>query len=101
VVSNTSSLSSESSSSEFVSASPLPILELVISPELPDIPEMPEVEAAQQMMELAVTGPRLGTSADILLYILWCCVADSADCDIFGAGVGDGNVADVVLRQMV
>jgi hypothetical protein len=70
VVSFYSSSSSDSSGSESIMASPLPIPDLLISAGLADIPEMSEAETAHQMVETVMTGPRTDTSAGMFLYIL-------------------------------
>jgi hypothetical protein len=49
-----SSLSSDSSESESIMASPPPVPDMVISVKLPDISDTPDVEVAQQIMPVEV-----------------------------------------------
>jgi hypothetical protein len=61
---------SDSSGSESIMASPLPIPDLFISVGLDDIPEMPEAETVDQMVDSVAMEPHADTSANMFLYIL-------------------------------
>jgi hypothetical protein len=99
VASSSSFSSRESTSSESIKASSLPIPDLVIPSELPDISEMLEFDVAQLTMEPGETGPHGGSSACMLLDMLQICIAGFTNFDIVGTSAGDGNDADAALNQ--
>jgi hypothetical protein len=100
-----SSSLSDSSSSESVRASPLPILDLLISTELEDIPELLEVKVAQRIVLAEAEAHAVSPVSEFSCFFMLCmfCGAfvDYVDLDVGCRGAHDGVDADASLRQMV